>query len=673
LRSFARRISSRLRWLGAFLVVSISLPCSCSAQPAAVARAAAGVPPFDATNLREPADLDSVWLVHAGDDPAYARADFDDSQWTPFDPHTSITDLYPNGCPELVWYRMRVKVDPRQTGLALRELSISRAFEVYVNGERLIASGQIAPFVPYTLNARILKRIPDRLLAPGSLLIAIRVHISRSESLNGLYPGYYAYNLALGQESTLDKEDWLAVIGENALGWLDKFLLLGLGIVALALYAAQRNQTEYLWIFALAMVRLAQVPTQVISCFYDIPIWWQILASSLQVASPFLYVSMYFAFVQQRIGWRFRIFLVVAGVLNALSGLEGLIGVWPAMSQFVINLPFVVLLSVVIPIVLAVHLRRGNREAGILLIPVILFSLYIYAQIALGTLFEFPASRDAALRGLNLINRYPAGPFSISLDILSGILSSISLAIIMLLRSTRMSRQQAQLEGEVAAAREVQQVILPEQAEAVPGFKVESIYQPAQQVGGDFFQVLPAGEGGLLVFVGDVAGKGLPAAMLVSVLVGAIRGIAEYTQDPAELLANLNERLIGRAGGGFSTALVAHITADGRVSISNAGHLSPYLDGVEIDLPGALPLGIQADASYDTIHFYLTPGSRLTFYSDGVVEAQNQKGELFGFERGRAISTQPAAAIVEAAQQFGQFDDITVVTIERAAVFATAA
>jgi hypothetical protein len=231
-----------------------------------------------------------------------------------------------------------------------------------------------------------------------------------------------------------------------------------------------------------------------------------------------------------------------------------------------------------------------------------------------------------------------------------------------------MSRQQALLEGELAAAREVQQVILPEQAEAVPGFKVESVYQPARQVGGDFFQVLPAGQGGLLFGFGGVAGRGFPPAMLVSVLIGAIRGVAEYTKDPVEILGRLNERLIGRTQGGFSTALVARIAADGGVTIANAGHLSPYLDGQEIELQGALPLGVVKNAAYQVTRFHLPQGSRLTFYSDGVVEAQNAKGELFGFERGKAISTQSAAAIVEAATQFGQEDDITVVTIERMAI-----
>jgi serine phosphatase RsbU (regulator of sigma subunit) len=118
---------------------------------------------------------------------------------------------------------------------------------------------------------------------------------------------------------------------------------------------------------------------------------------------------------------------------------------------------------------------------------------------------------------------------------------------------------------------------------------------------------------------------------------------------------------------------VALIRADGCVSIANAGHLSPYLDGREVELHGALPLGLARGVSYEPSHFYLAPGSRVTFYSDGVVEAQNPSGELFGFERGRQLSMQPASMIVEAAKEFGQSDDITVVAITRLAAVANAA
>ncbi len=251
--------------------------------------------------------------------------------------------------------------------------------------------------------------------------------------------------------------------------------------------------------------------------------------------------------------------------------------------------------------------------------------------------------------------------FAVSLGYAGFIYVSISEAR----RYARMHTEMALLESEMAAARQIQQLILPEQGQSFPGYTVESVYQPARQVGGDFFQIFPAGRCGLLLVIGDVAGKGLPAAMLVSLLVGSIRATVEETLDPVLILRRLHDRLFGRIGEGFSTALAARISDDGLVTIANAGHLSPYLDGQEVSLPGALPLGVAGGGQYDATSLRLPPGSRLTFYSDGVVEAQKSDGELFGFERAGMISTQSAAAIVETAVGFGQSDDITVVTIKR--------
>jgi hypothetical protein len=233
-------------------------------------------------------------------------------------------------------------------------------------------------------------------------------------------------------------------------------------------------------------------------------------------------------------------------------------------------------------------------------------------------------------------------------------------------RHIRAQAEKAQLEAEMAAAREVQHVMLPDEAESFPGYAVDFVYRPALQVGGDFFQILPVGNNGFLIVVGDVAGKGLSAAMHVSMLIGAIRTLAVDTSDPAVVLQKLHDRLIGRSSG-ISTALAARVSRDGAVTIANAGHLSPYLDGREVELPGALPLGIAEGGDYASTRLELRPGSRLTFYSDGVVEAQSKSGELFGFERAREISTESAESIVEKAVQFGQSDDITVVTIDRLA------
>jgi phosphoserine phosphatase RsbU/P len=109
---------------------------------------------------------------------------------------------------------------------------------------------------------------------------------------------------------------------------------------------------------------------------------------------------------------------------------------------------------------------------------------------------------------------------------------------------------------------------------------------------------------------------------------------------------------------------VARIDGE-RVTLASAGHPAPYLDGREVSLEAGLPLGIDAEAAYESWELRLATGQRLTFVSDGVVEAANARGELFGFERTAAISNHLAQEIADAAQSWGQNDDITVVTVRR--------
>jgi hypothetical protein len=234
----------------------------------------------------------------------------------------------------------------------------------------------------------------------------------------------------------------------------------------------------------------------------------------------------------------------------------------------------------------------------------------------------------------------------------------------------RLERQT--IDQELEQARELQQhVLFPEPVQS-KFFTVEMAYHPARTVGGDFFQVVPYADGSLLVVIGDVSGKGIAAAMLVAVLVGAIRTRADETSDAAAILHTLNQRLLGRAGSHFATCIAAHLLPDGVVHMANAGHLPPYIDGREVEMPGALPLGIDAEGAYESMHFNMSPGQRLTFMTDGVVEAQSADGELFGFARTLAISAQSAETIAHTAQIFGQDDDITVLTLHRVAAEAVA-
>jgi serine phosphatase RsbU (regulator of sigma subunit) len=153
--------------------------------------------------------------------------------------------------------------------------------------------------------------------------------------------------------------------------------------------------------------------------------------------------------------------------------------------------------------------------------------------------------------------------------------------------------------------------------------------------------------------------------MTVSLLVGTFRTLAHYTDSPNEILRAMNQRMIGRNSGGFTTCLVLRIDADGKLTAANAGHLTPYLNGHEVALEGGLPLGLSAESTYQESIFQFPSNSQLTLLTDGVLEARNKAGELFGFERTTAISTQPAEAVAQMAQAFGQEDDITVLTVTR--------
>jgi serine phosphatase RsbU (regulator of sigma subunit) len=235
---------------------------------------------------------------------------------------------------------------------------------------------------------------------------------------------------------------------------------------------------------------------------------------------------------------------------------------------------------------------------------------------------------------------------------LFAVLITILIAVLVLQRLIADRREKSRLAGELEAARTVQQLLLPTSTPA----NIDAVYLPAAEVGGDFWHILDD----RLLVVGDVSGKGLKAAMIVSLIAGALRN--RRSEHPAAILAELNAILLDSPG--FVTACVARLDGD-TVTLANAGHPNPYLNGQELDVQPSLPLGITPDAGYMEITLSLT--GPLTFLSDGVIEAAAANGELFGFDRTREISTQPAQAIADAAKAWGQNDDITVVTVRRIA------
>jgi hypothetical protein len=215
--------------------------------------------------------------------------------------------------------------------------------------------------------------------------------------------------------------------------------------------------------------------------------------------------------------------------------------------------------------------------------------------------------------------------------------------------------------AELKAASSVQQMLLQSASRPTPGFHVDSIYLPASEVGGDFFFVSSAPDGSLTAVVGDVSGKGLTAAMRVAMILGVLS--SETSHDPGEILFGLNNTLTSQGQLGFTTACCIRISLSGEYTLANAGHIAPYLSGRELDTPPALPLGLVAEQTYELTHGCLAPGERLVLMSDGVPEARSATGELYGFDRLSSLTLLAAREIAEAAQRFGQEDDITVLTL----------
>jgi serine phosphatase RsbU (regulator of sigma subunit) len=265
---------------------------------------------------------------------------------------------------------------------------------------------------------------------------------------------------------------------------------------------------------------------------------------------------------------------------------------------------------------------------------------------------------------------FTLGGNAISAPTLGGALLLIATGYAVYRSSDENRRQQNALQQEFESARELQRVLIPETLPTVPGYSLTSGYLPALKVGGDFFQIIPLEgnrRGSTLVVLGDVSGKGLKAAMAVSFIVGAVYALANILPGPGRLLSALNQRLISRLQGGFATCVILLLHENGECVVASAGHPPPFLNDSELSLQGAFPLGLFPDVEFEETTIHLKLGDRCTLYTDGLLEARKADGELYGFERLLTLlATRPdAGRAVDAAVEFGQDDDITVVTLTK--------
>lgn len=242
---------------------------------------------------------------------------------------------------------------------------------------------------------------------------------------------------------------------------------------------------------------------------------------------------------------------------------------------------------------------------------------------------------------------------------------------------------QERLKKDLEFARTIQEGFLPAAPPTIPGWEFAAQYRAAQEVGGDFYDFIPLGQGQMGVLLGDVSGKGVPAALFMARLMSDFRFYATALSSPGEVVGRINQILVERSRRGMFVTLCYLLIdlAQAKVTVVNAGHLAPLVrraDGELVHIEGAAntPLGILAEQTFAEWHHSLAPGDTVVLMTDGILEAMNRKGELFGAKRlhrvvagaGRSAE-QTGKSIFAAVHRFSrgapQHDDLTLICFRR--------
>jgi len=243
------------------------------------------------------------------------------------------------------------------------------------------------------------------------------------------------------------------------------------------------------------------------------------------------------------------------------------------------------------------------------------------------------------------------------------------------------ARQRERIEQELRVARVIQQTLLPREVPVLPGWEIAPFWQPARAVSGDFYDFISYPDGRLGIVIADVTDKGVPAALVMATTRSILRARAELSQSPGDVLAQVNDLLCPDIPPKmFVTCLYAVLDpASGLLRYANAGHNLPYLRTagglVELRARG-MPLGLMPGMSYEEKEVTFAPGDTLLLSSDGLVEAHNDRREMFGFPRLRELmaARQGGATLVGNLMNalaaftgpgYEQEDDITLLVIER--------
>ena len=651
-------------WLA--VVCSFALPVY-SQQPVT---AGSGSGNATTAGIRAITVLDGQWRFHTGDDLQWGESGFNDSDWPMVSLNQSLVEQGFDSYNGYAWYRM--KIQPEQlaqfssfaAGQSLSLLVSSNSvgqLDVFVNGvEAGHTKGMTESPSEYQCPPFIVQLNPA---ASGPTVIAIRTWAGPETPItHGLLRRVElgaANDVAERHTMTIGRQ-WNEYVISNL---LVAFLFICVAVLGGFLYMAQRHHPEYLW---LALLCLSVAAGGAADSAFGLAIMPLSAYRIFTMFSGRIFIAITLEFVLHFTGTKSRKF--VRGVQIGVLLVPFVSFLHLTLVYQILSVASEVLFCGLVIVLLFRAWRTGRSEAGVMLLPFFLAAIADSAS----TVLDFAASRRW-LPEQFASHHFYLGPIEFGVGTVAYTIFLGSLIAVILYRFVRISQEEQRSAAEISAARSVQALLIPTQLPSNKNFMLESAYLPVNGVGGDFFQVLPLKDDSLLIVVGDVSGKGLQAAMNSSTLVGALRN--ELAHDPATVLNHLNHVLIGAVSSPgtavkeldcapcFATCLCARVYPDGTTTIANAGHLNPYRDGREVALAGSLPLGVIADTEYEQATFQLNRGDRLVFLSDGVVEATNAEGELFGFERTQQVSNESARYIAQTAQRFGQTDDITVVSL----------
>ena len=623
---------------------------------------------FSLTSDREPlVSLKGYWRFHPGDDPRWSDASFNDSPWPLLQSDEPWSEQGYKNLSGFAWYRFSTVAPSPSVPLALILPSILTAYEVFDDGRKIGGFGKMPPHAGLRFNQRFLYKLPP---APAGATIHIAIRVWHHPTFAAYLGGGPRYGDALIGDSTILERQFQLFQAERStyIGGFFTVCILDaiVGFTVLGLYLFRISEREYLWFAILLLADGLLTTTSMVDYYLNFPLGWRDFSTEALGAIGFAASLFFFSRVLEAKRSFLQSAVLILALLDPLNVILYMLDITSAATSTSLRVLFALPIKLWIIGLLFRRSLAGNRNARLLFIP----TLLLYGTQLLGGLLilciqlGWQRSLVSSISGWNVINK----PFPIPLAVLVQVIFVAALLAFLIRRFARSRAHEERFTADLEAVRSLQQVLIPESFPTLPGLCIESAYHPAQEVGGDFFQVLTSTHSGsfgsqpvTLIVLGDVAGKGLPAAMTVSLLVGALRSLAETTPMPADLLAGLNRRLSGR-GSGFTTCLILSVSPTGKLSVANAGHPAPYRNGKEIAFPPALPLGLDPDATFQEQTIQLAIGDRITMVSDGVPEAMRQR-ELFGFARTESLSMEPASAIAKAAIDFGQSDDITVLTV----------